>query len=109
MRLLTLVLLTLTLCGCGATLRGHWRLIAAEPNAQTFAFDDVQFESDAYSATRTLEGRTRRESGRYAFNGFKLKLWPEVGGFDEYGATLKMQRFEIRDGKRLVTLERVKP
>lgn len=93
--------------GCKQSLHGHWELVQAVPNRDTFSLDDLSFRPDGtFSATTTFEGRTKAESGTYDFNGFKLWLRPQAGGQREYLASVKLGRLQIKDGDRRAVLER---
>ncbi len=99
----------LLLAGCNAQLAGKWRLVQAAPNRETFAIDDAEFTRDgAYSLTATIEGRTRRETGEFKYNGFDLRLFPEDGGRRTFGASLEWRTLTLTDGEKRARLERVK-
>jgi len=108
LRVLALAVLILPL-GCGGLIVGRWRPVQAVPNRDVFYLDDAEFRSNGtFSGTLTLDGRTVRTSGRYAFNGFKLRLRPEAGGQHAFGALLRLGRLELTDRDRKVVLERTK-
>lgn len=105
-----LAALGLLLCtGCGRALVGNWRLVEAIPNRQVFSLDNVTFRPDGtFSATTTIEGLTTEESGRYEFNGFKLKLRPKAGGQRAYLTNLRLDELQIADGQRKVILKKLR-
>jgi hypothetical protein len=95
------------LAGCQGALAGDWRLVQASPSRAVMALDDVHFARDGrFAATTTLDGRTRREVGTFAFHGVELTLRPEAGGQRKYSAQLTMNRLELSDGTHHVVLER---
>ena len=95
--------------GCGGALAGDWHMVKAIPSREILAIDDVHFARDgSFAATVTIEGRTAREKGTYAFNGFKLTMRPQAGGQRRYDAVLKGRTIEIIDDDRKVILKKVK-
>jgi hypothetical protein len=105
----TLALAACLLGGCRASLSGDWRLDQATPSRDEFCLEDVRFERDgSFAATTTIDGRTAREKGDFAFTGFQLTLRPAAGGERRYDAQLKFNRLEIRRGRNLVVLVRGK-
>lgn len=106
LRLLCGAALVVGCAGCGS-LTGRWTLLSAEPNRDVFALDDAVFQRDGgFSALVTLEGKTRRETGRYRFTGFNLTLWPEVGGKRSYNAQLRWGTLTLAQGERRVVLQK---
>lgn len=102
--------LALASTGCGVSVVGHWDCVRAEPSRDLFCVDDAVFERDGrYAATITLEGRTRRETGTYRFNGFKLRFRPASGGHHEYNAMRQGGRLTIKREDARATLRKVKP
>lgn len=93
--------------GCQGAIVGHWYVVKALPNRDTFNIDDVTFRKDGtYAATRTDEGITRRENGTYTFVGYQLKIRPEDGGQRKYTTFLKMNTLEVRDGEKMLVLKK---
>ncbi len=96
---LTCLLAACALAGCGVGIRGQWSLVRAQPNADTFAIDDARFGDDKqFEATITIEGRTRRETGSYKFNGSRLTLRPVGGGMRTFDASVTLGQLVIREG-----------
>ena len=97
------------LSGCGRAIVGDWRMVSATPNREVFGIDHATFGRDGtFSATMTVEGLTADRTGRYEFNGFKLKLRPQGGGQRAYLAHVGASKLEITDGDRHVVLKRYK-
>ncbi|MBN2446577.1 MAG: hypothetical protein JXO22_07625 [Phycisphaerae bacterium] len=97
----------LVLTGCGRSLAGRWQLVNASPGREVFALDDVEFtKGGQFTATATLEGRTRQQAGAYRYNGVHLVLLPSTGGQQKYNAQLSLNTLRLSDGDRRVTLER---
>ncbi|MCK4341986.1 MAG: lipocalin family protein [Phycisphaerae bacterium] len=95
--------------GCKGAIAGEWHLVKAVPNREVFSIDNATFSRDGtFSATTTIEGLTTDEKGTYDFNGWQLKLRPQAGGQRTYSTTRKVDRLEIRDGKRTVVLKKGK-
>ena len=82
--------LLVALSGCGRALVGTWRTESIEPpeSARHFELAKVTFNEDGtYTAAATCHGKSRQDSGNYAFDGFKLKLETRDGKTRTYGAT----------------------
>ncbi len=104
-----IVAVAAVLAGCRSAIGGDWRLQSATPSRELFCIEDATFRKDgAYAATVTLDGRTQREAGTYAFTGFHLTLRPSAGGQRRYEATLKLSELEVRREGAVVVLVRGK-
>lgn len=94
-------------CGCGLSVVGDWHLARAVPSREVFAIDDAHFAKDgSFAATVTIEGKTARETGTYAFNGYQLTLRPRAGGQRRYNAVVRLGTLEVLDGERKIILKR---
>lgn len=102
------LMLAIALTGCGGAVVGRWQMVEAIPNREVFSISKAHFQKGGtFTATTTIEGLTADLVGKYTFNGFRLKLYPEAGGHREYMATVKPGRLDIRDGDRKVIMRKV--
>lgn len=94
------------LAGC-VPVGGHWRLVRAMPHREVFAIQDIRFDkSGSYTATVTLDGRTRAETGAYEQTFSKLHLLPAGGGRRSYTVNRAWNELHLMDGERKCILER---
>ena len=95
--------------GCGGAITGDWHMIKAIPSKEMFAIDDAHFAQDrTYHALITIEGKTMREVGKYKFDGLRLTMYPNAGGWRRYNTLLKGSTFEIHSSTRKLILKRGK-
>jgi hypothetical protein len=69
LRILTLLVASLSLTGCGA-IGGHWKMKSIEPRsaADDFALQSITFYANGtFVATASVGGRTQDMTGRYEY------------------------------------------
>lgn len=61
------------LSGC-SSLVGSWRSVAIDPPSASYPIESLSFDDILYTASWSLDGEPRTDTGRYSWNGKRLDI-----------------------------------